>query len=128
MMEIDFAELKRIVLDLSVTSVSTLEYRDRTYYVEPAARDGPPGESFVSTYYDGADIYVWKRVPKQFRRPVIVHEVVEADLSFYQGVPRSVAHQTAVEIDRRFASETLDALALAEYELFRERCERSSRS
>ncbi len=127
-MEIDFAELKRIVLGLSVTDVSTLEYRDRTYYVNPSSGEGPPGESFAPTYYDGADIYIWRRVPQKFRRPVIIHEVVEADLSYHQHLPRSVAHQTAVEIDRRFARETLDAATLTEYELFRERCERSSQS
>ncbi len=64
-------------------------------------------------------MYVWDKVPSGFRRPIILHEVVEADLYIHQNISKSKAHGKAVDLDKRFAKETLDAQTLAEYEAFR---------
>lgn len=120
-MNIDFERLKRELLDVPIDAASIITYNSRRYYLDLEAGQGPAGEYYTSTAYDGADIYVWDAVPEIFRKSVAFHEIVEADLYIHQHVSKRKAHLKATEADRRFASETLDHKTFLEYEEFRER-------
>ncbi len=123
--EQDYASLKSIVLSLELPKDETKEtsdvvtYRDNEYFIDMCSPIGPAGEFFASTHYSGADIYVWKEVPLNLRRVVIIHELLEADLLLIQGANRSEAHSLAVAVERRFARETLDDRLFGQYTDFR---------
>ena len=119
-MEVQFDELVKIIDEISLTDRSRIQYRDRTYFIEPDGRSGPEAEFFESGTYSGADVYIWNQVRPEFRRPMILHEVIEADLYLHQRIPKRDAHQTAVEYDRKYARMNLDDQTLKEYEEFRE--------
>lgn len=120
-MEINYEKLKDLALNIPLKENGEMvKYRGRDYFVAPFSQEGPEGEFFPSTAFDGADIYLWERVPKKFKRSVFLHELVEADLCFHQGVRQKSAHDIAVECDRKFARDTLDSKTYEEYENFRE--------
>ncbi|MBD3249109.1 hypothetical protein GF336_03625 [Candidatus Woesearchaeota archaeon] len=119
-MEVQFDELVKIIDEISLTDRSRIQYRDRTYFIELDGRSGPEAEFFASGTYSGADIYIWNQVRPEFKRPMILHEVIEADLYLHQRIPKRDAHMTAMEHDRNYAKATLDTQTLLEYEQFRE--------
>jgi hypothetical protein len=115
----DYKGIKEAVSEISVVeNGQLLPYRGRDYWIGISSQ-GPIAEAFDNSYYSGADIYIWDQVPEKFRRAIILHEVIEADLYFFQDIPKPKSHKKAVELDRRFARETLDSKTLAEYEEFR---------
>jgi hypothetical protein len=119
-MEINYDEIKGAVLEIAIDETGDLlSYRGRDYYIDPISPAGPIGEFHASTEYDGADIYIWDKVPKKFRRAIILHEVIEADLHIHQWLPQNEAHERTVPHDRRYARETLDSKTFLEYEEFR---------
>jgi hypothetical protein len=119
-MEVDYTEIKSAVSKVSIDETGgLLSYRGRDYYVDPISPAGSIGEFHWSTLYDGADIYIWDKVPEEFRRVIILHEVIEADLRIHQKLPLNEAHEKTVSYDRRYAKETLDSKALLEYEELR---------
>ena len=65
---------------------------------------GPIGMFVPSHAYSGADIYIWEGVPRLFVRPVVVHEIVEADLRICQNA-QGAAHSLARRVDRLIAKE-----------------------
>lgn len=117
-MDIKYDEIRNALLSISVVEVTVLSYRSRDYYIDPVSPQGPIAEFHYSTSYNGADIYVWDKVPVEFRRSVILHEIVEADLHMHQNVEKMKAHEEAVKLDNRFARETLDTEKYTKYECF----------
>ena len=119
-MEINYEEIKSAVSEIAIDEAGDLlSYRGRDYYIDPNSPARPIGEFHKSTAYDGADIYIWDKVPEKFRRAIILHEVIEADLYIHQGLPQNEAHERTVPYDRRYARETLDSKTFLEYEEFR---------
>jgi len=118
-MEVKFDELTKIINAISLTKRSVIQYRNKTYFIEPNGREGPEAEIFPSGTYDGADIYIWNKVKREFRRPIILHEIIEADLFLHQKVPKRDAHKTAMKYDKDYAKNSLDSQTLREYEEFR---------
>ncbi len=75
------------------------------------------------------EIYIWRKIPKVFKRPLILHEIVES-LTMeswhysigeepYEDAQRR-AHNLAVDLDDRFARETLDDREYSEYKVLKE--------
>ena len=119
-MEVLYEEIKQAVLKIPLEETGEeLEYRGRSYFVEPFSQQGPAGEYFQSSSFDGADIYLWEKVPEKFKRPVLLHEIIEADLNIHQNIPKENAHDEAIKHDMRFARETLDRKTFKGYEGFR---------
>jgi len=118
-MKVKFDELAKLIDAISLTKRSKIQYEDRIYFIEPNGREGPEAEFFPSGTYNGADIYIWNKVRREFRRPMILHEVIEADLFLHQKVPKSDAHKTAMKYDKDYAKNSLDSQTLKEYEEFR---------
>jgi hypothetical protein len=119
-MGINYDEIKSAVSEIAIDKTGDLLlYGGRDYYIDPISPAGPIGEFYASTAYDGADIYIWDKVPEKFRRAIILHEVIEADLHIHQGLPLNKAHERTVPFDRRYARETLDSKTFLEYEKFR---------
>ena len=118
-MEVKFDELTKIINAISLTKRSVIQYRNKTYFIEPNGREGPEAEFFPSRTYNGADIYIWNKVRREFRRPIILHEVIEADLFLHQKIPKSDAHKTSMKYDKNYAKNSLDSQTLREYEEFR---------
>lgn len=119
-MEIDYEALRKAVESLPLKNFEETEYRGRMYMVEPISpTKNPPVEWFTSTAYDGADVYIWEGIPEKFKRPVILHEILEADLTLHQGIPIDTAHKIAQDNDRKYAKEKLDDIAYKQYEELR---------
>ena len=96
-------------------------YRDREYFFMFSPQ-GPIGMFVPSHAYSGADIYIWEGVPRLFVRPVVVHEIVEADLRICQNA-QGAAHSLARRVDRLIAKELLSENDFIKYELFRSQVE-----
>ncbi|MDI6720943.1 MAG: hypothetical protein QMD85_01030 [Candidatus Aenigmarchaeota archaeon] len=81
----------------------------------------PAYYSYPSHQVSGADIILWKTIPKRFRRPIIFHEVAEFLLrnpSYETGIfefDMEEAHLIAKEWDERFAEEAMDKEAFNEF-------------
>ena len=103
-----------------------------------AKKDGwlPEEYRFPSNLVDGADIYIWGSIKRNFKRPLLVHELAEF-LFMYERFRDSLrepsliredvydkirkeAHSFARKQDDRFAKETLDEQTYKEYHRFRE--------
>ncbi len=123
-MDIDRAELTSLVDAPKLEDADIQEYRGRSYWIQISDGINPPPACWYSksTYVDGADIYIDKEViPDIFKRPVIFHEILEADLFLYQGVEKNEAHHIAREEDRKYANKLLTESEKREYEELRKR-------
>ena len=122
-MEVEFEDLKRKVNGLNLSEWENIEYRGRTFHIIPDVPhgEGLPAEWFKSTHYDGADVYIWENIPDDFKRSIIIHEIIEADLRLNQRVDCTKAHEAATDYDRRYASLTLDEQRYRQYENERNR-------
>lgn len=119
-MDVDYEQLKNAVEALPLRNFEETEYRGRVYMVDPISpMKNPPAEWFESTAYDGADVYIWKGIPPEFKRSIILHEILEADLTLHQGIPRERSHTVATEYDTKYAKEKLDDIAYRQYEELR---------
>jgi hypothetical protein len=81
----------------------------------PDEECGKPAEWFRSSAYDGADVYIWEDIEPEFKKAMILHEIIEADLRLHQRMPIEEAHGTASVLSTRHAMEILDS---ATFELF----------
>ena len=119
-------ELFSLVNALSLKDLDIIPYRGRNYWIQITENLEPPAWYSTSTLVDGADIYLDKqKIPQKFQKPVILHEIIEADLSIHQNIPLQKAHQLAQEEDRTYASLFLSSTQREEYEKLRERLEAS---
>lgn len=127
-MELDYDGLKKSLSRISARRNGQLvPYRGRDYWIGISPQ-GPIAEIFAGSFYGAADIYIWNRVPPKFRKPVIFHEVLEADLSFYQGVPKQDAHNIASGMDSKYAEELLRKEDFEEYKKFKDQLTKPSES
>ncbi|MBI4919052.1 hypothetical protein HY837_03920 [archaeon] len=120
-MNIDFDALKSAVDGLFLDgSHETLEYFGRTYFVT-SSPDLDTAVWFAPTYYTGADIYFCERIPEKFKGPVVLHEILEADLRVHQELPLSEAHKIAVIHDSLYAKQKLTEQDFLKYEKWRKK-------
>jgi len=125
-MEIDFKELKTELKLIGLEEISRVPYRDRVYWVDPMAfPDGKPSQWFESTAYSGADVYVWGGLRQEFKKPLILHEIIEADLVLHQEIERRDAHTEAEKFDGKYAKSLLSKEEFSDYEKTRERFEKA---
>ena len=103
MTDIDFNELEKSVEGLRLGDSEKLHYRGNDYLIR--IRDDSPMTRKVKTP-GGVEIDINRtRVPDKFKKLVILHEVLESDLEFYQHVSEDEAHALAREADNRYAKE-----------------------
>ena len=127
-MEVDFKELKTELKLIDLEEINRIPYHDNMYWIDPMAfPDGEPSQWFESTAYTGADVYIWGGLRKEFKKPLILHEIIEADLVLHQGVDRRAAHREAEKFDRKYARSLLNKEELSDYEKTRESLEKSFR-
>jgi len=127
-MEIDFKELETELKLIDLDDINRVPYRDRTYWVDPMAfPEGKPAQWFESTAYNGADIYIWGGVREEFKKPLILHEIIEADLVLHQKTGREEAHEEARRVDREYAKSRLNQEEFSDYEKTRESFEKAFR-
>ena len=124
-MDIRYEELKAKVEDISLDKSSVINYRGRDYWVQPnsisfreAGKDaGKPAEWHRSSEYSGADIYIWRDIEPEFKKAMILHEIIEADLQHHQRVPGEEAHDAAMKDGMRYAGETMEWFALSVFRM-----------
>lgn len=125
-MDIQFEELSTLLESLDLNEVSLVSYRNRNYWVDCIAEPGhgKPVEWFSSTSLEGADIYCWADINPLHKRPMIFHELIEADLVLHQEVDQTRAHNAARVLDREYAKRLMTAQELVEYETQRRAMEK----
>jgi len=127
-MEVDFEGLKKELRSVDLEGISVVPYRERIFWVDSMSfPDGKPAQWFESTGYSGADIYLWGGLREDFKRPFILHEIVEADLVLYQKVNKKTAHEEAKKFDRKYAESILSEEEFSDYEKARKGLENAFR-
>lgn len=105
------ASIDEIELDFEA-GFDEVEFQGNLYYinyVDDDCIDGP-AEWRVSTndHYD-IDIEVRKSLGDAKIRRAILHEVIEADLSYYRDLSLDEAHYTASKFDRKYEEHGLNS-------------------
>jgi hypothetical protein len=118
-MQVDYESLKKSIDDLDLNNISRVQYRSREYWINPtsAPGEGKPAQWFKSTSCSGADVYLWETIEPEFKKAMVLHEIIEADLKVHQRVPEQVAHDVAREHDERYVKETLNEFILRLYNI-----------
>ncbi len=113
-------ELKKELSSFDISKVGLVEYLNRTYWIDPTSYsgEGEIAEWFASTVYDGADIYIHDSAPKKFKKPYILHEIIESSL-VREGLSTHAAHLVAKHFDGEYAKEILSDSKYEEYETLR---------
>ena len=121
-MELLYDELRKELDRLSLDATFIVFYRTRDFFIDPNSTPGhgEPAEWFPSTVYSGADVYVWEDIEREFKMPIILHEVIEADLRIYQEFSKDDSHNIAKEFDKRYAKELLSGEFYKDYEANRD--------
>ncbi len=88
------------------------------------AQDSPGTYDFSEEWVDGAEISIWDSLRREFRKPVLLHEVAEFllrepytrnDGGLVYKISEDKAHTIARKFDRRYARETLGNPTFREY-------------
>ena len=117
-MDINREELTSLVDALELKDMDIVEYRGRNFWLQISKGLNPPAAWYSeSTYVDGADVYIDKDlIPDRFKKPVIFHEILEADLRIHQNMPQDEAHRLARDEDRKYANKLLTESEKSDYE------------
>jgi len=132
---IDYRELKATIDRARIRYGHQFEYQDRTFNVfthKHLKRDEKEGELPVFYTNNSStadyDIYIATNlVKKEFRKPVLLHETLEAFLQegfckeFDGDTAVDMAHEIAIGYDKKYARETLSDELFEEYLQLRER-------
>lgn len=137
-MEIDYSALKRVVERANFGDMEELSYSGVNYllfpceYSEEERENGEPPVFFQGSTVADWDIYfAMKEIDERFRKPVLLHELVEAErygklvrdgLSKEEASVRS--HDIAVSCDDKYAKELLSAEDYNDYSDFVKRVRR----
>lgn len=115
--QVDHLALRKSVNRLLMDSPDFVGYQGNTYAITILDSDvaAPPSASAGET-----DIYVPATVPAHFRRAVIMHRIIEADLKM-QRASEDRAHELATKHEMKYAAEMLAAELFEEYQHYRER-------
>ena len=132
---INYEELKKIINEINIKLGSQFEYKDKEFYIcthKHLKKDKKNGEipifwqtnSSVADY----DIYIATNViKKEFRKPVLMHETLEAFLHGENSkelggdVALKMAHTIATKYDEKYAKEILNNDLFREYITLREK-------
>ncbi|MBT3395049.1 hypothetical protein HOA59_00730 [archaeon] len=118
-------ELKKELSIFDTSKIGLVKYLDRTYWIDPTSYsgEGEIAEWFASTTYDGADIYIHDNAIDEFKKPYILHEIVESSL-VRDGLSTHAAHLVAKHFDGEYAKEILSDSKYEEYETLRLKLEK----
>ncbi|MBT4445937.1 hypothetical protein HOA92_06075 [archaeon] len=132
---VDYAELKKAIDGAKVSYGYQFEYQERTFNIFPhkhTRQNEKDGEN-PAFWQDNSslgdyDIYIATNlVKKKFRKPVLLHETLEAFLQegFCKGFDKEtaidMAHKIATEYDKLYARKTLNGELFEEYLQLRKR-------
>lgn len=121
-MEVERSALEHLVNSLKSKKIQIVQYRGRDYRIDIGKHVDSPAWYLESSFVTGAEIGIDRdQIPDKFKRAVILHEIVEADLYIHQQIIRRKAHHRAVREDYFYARKHLNEAEFREYGTFRQR-------
>jgi len=131
--DVEYQSLKDAVDGASLEQGEIISCKDLSHYIlfcPTDTEDGLPARwIYPSSLVNGGDIYIWASIRKEFKRPLILHEILEVTYSIERFgnvrpyfIPDSEleaeskkGHRLARQYDERYAKETLDKTTFKEY-------------
>jgi|SRR3989344_5945297 len=114
---VNYEELRKIIDGLEVKDYEEFSYGDLEFLLMWSDRDrndpgNLPAESRPSDLADW-DIYLWRSIPRDFKRPILLHEILEARIFDYLKMERYLddnikAGEIAHRIARRYDNVQLE--------------------
>ena len=125
-MEINYPKLKTLIGDSALEDYAELEFEGLTSFVMyDDTNSGNPVQ--YDCYGDHYVIYIWESIEKDFRKPIVLHEIAETFLNrLYENCGMSPdeakieAHEEARKLDEKYARETFYKETFERYLKFRD--------